>query len=137
MKVGFTGTRRSMTEAQGEKLIDLLTYYRAEEFHHGDCVGSDAQAHDLVRQHFPSIRIITHPPTSPRFRANCRGDASEPPREYMSRNHRIVDISGVLIATPAEAQEILRSGTWATIRYARKVRTPRGIINPNGEVSGI
>jgi predicted Rossmann fold nucleotide-binding protein DprA/Smf involved in DNA uptake len=34
------------------------------------------------------------------------------------RNRAIVNSSGLLIAAPA-GEEILRSGTWSTVRYAR------------------
>lgn len=39
---------------------------------------------------------------------------------YMARNDRIVAYSDVLLAWPLTAVEELRSGTWATIRRARK-----------------
>jgi hypothetical protein len=39
-----------------------------------------------------------------------------------------------VIAAPMSSAEILRSGTWATIRYARKAGKPVLIIWPNGEL---
>lgn len=134
MILGFTGTRYGMTPAQKERFLSFFNFYNIEEFHHGDCVGADEDAHSLVRAAFPSIYIVTHPPTNPRFRANCRGDASKSPREYISRNHNIVDISHILIATPREMKEKQRSGTWATIRYARKTGKTLGLIYPDGTV---
>jgi predicted Rossmann fold nucleotide-binding protein DprA/Smf involved in DNA uptake len=38
----------------------------------------------------------------------------------LERNHLIVAACDVLNAAPLQDEEILRSGTWATIRYARK-----------------
>jgi predicted Rossmann fold nucleotide-binding protein DprA/Smf involved in DNA uptake len=55
-----------------------------------------------------------------------------PPRSFLERNHDIVDASEVLVAIPKETEEVLRSGTWATIRYAHKLRRRVMIIYPNG-----
>jgi hypothetical protein len=54
-------------------------------------------------------------------RAFCQGDVVLTPRPYLVRNRHIVDASSVLIATP-KGDEELRSGTWSTVRYARKIR---------------
>lgn len=39
---------------------------------------------------------------------------------YMKRNDRLVDHADVLLAFPRNRNEYLRSGTWATVRRARK-----------------
>ena len=46
MKVGITGTRMGMNEHQFDGVQELLTklYEAGAEFHHGDCVGVDAEA---------------------------------------------------------------------------------------------
>ncbi len=41
-------------------------------------------------------------------------------KPYLERNRDIVDASEVLIACPSTREEVMRSGTWATVRYARK-----------------
>ena len=48
------------------------------------------------------------------------------------RNHKIVGAVHLLIATPKTDKEELRSGTWATIRYAKKVRLSTCIVYPDG-----
>ena len=53
----------------------------------------------------------------------------------LDRNRDIVDACDVLIATPKDFVEELRSGTWATVRYARKQRKPLVIVWPNGETT--
>lgn len=53
---------------------------------------------------------------------------------YLQRNKVIVDRCGVLVAAPGEAQEQLRSGTWSTIRYARRVGRPVIMVLPDGTV---
>ena len=54
------------------------------------------------------------------------------PRPYLARNRDIVDASDLMLACPAEQQEVLRSGTWATIRYALKRDKHLIVIHPNG-----
>ena len=87
--------------------------------HHGDCVGGDALAHAHARMLRQSITI--HPPDTPGYRAWCVGNEQRPQRPYLTRNRTIVDSCDVLVALPkTPAREELRSGTWATVRYARK-----------------
>ncbi len=130
MIVGFTGTQQGMTEPQLAAFADLLARLRPETLRHGDCVGADAQAHRVALN--MGIKIIIHPPIYWHKRAFCEG-ASEllPARDYLVRNHLIVQLSDCMIATPS-GPEVLRSGTWATIRYARKMKRPLCIILPSG-----
>jgi hypothetical protein len=60
-----------------------------------------------------------------------------PEREYIARNHDIVDASAVLVATPRDWYEEQRSGTWATIRYARAQRKAVIIVWPDGRAETI
>ena len=39
------------------------------------------------------------------------------------------------IACPAENKEVMRSGTWATIRYAKRIKKPITIIWPDSGVT--
>ena len=57
--------------------------------------------------------------------------ALETLRKFLD-TYEIVDESDTIIAFPASAEEVIRSGTWATIRYARKTKTPLHIILPDG-----
>lgn len=136
--VGFTGTRRGMTQPQ---LAAVLYYFRQHpdgELHHGDCIGADENAHRLALGELS--RIVIHPPDNPRLQAHCAtkypGEGVEivelPPMGYIARNHGIVDVSDILIATPGEMHEVQRSGTWATIRYALKCKRPVFILYPDG-----
>jgi outer membrane protein insertion porin family len=52
----------------------------------------------------------------------------------LDRNRAIVDSCDVLIACPKGPEE-QRSGTWATVRYARKQKKRIVIIWPDGEVT--
>jgi hypothetical protein len=39
---------------------------------------------------------------------------------YMERNDRLVALADILLAFPSTRYEVVRSGTWATVRRARK-----------------
>jgi hypothetical protein len=55
---------------------------------------------------------------------------------YLARDDNIVAETDVLVATPAQTTEVMRgSGTWATIRYARRREKPRILIWPNGSAT--
>lgn len=136
MHVGFTGTQKGMTPAQYGTLSELVAGWGSGlVFHHGDCVGADAQAHELVRALQPGARIHGHPPSNSSKRSWRIFDSIQHPRSYLARNRDIVDACTLLVATPAQPQEVLRSGTWATVRYARGWRHKRLIvIRPDGEM---
>lgn len=126
-KVGFTGTRRGMTTRQREELNAILP--EGCWFHHGDCVGADAQAHEVARQ--KGCAIVIHPCTLTSQRAFCVGaDRILTPKRPLVRNRDIVEAVDWLIAAPATLHEVLRSGTWATIRYARKIEKQVRILKP-------
>jgi hypothetical protein len=131
IKLGFTGTQVGMTPAQRLVFATLLRELGVTELHHGDCIGADEQAHTIALA--DNISIIVHPPHNSSKRAFCRGAKDiHPTKPYLERNHDIVDETGALIATPKEKEEQLRSGTWATYRYATKQKKRTIIIYPDG-----
>ena len=132
--LGFTGSRCGMTEAQKSTVAALLLELAPRQARHGDAVGSDAQFHAMVRT-TPAV-VIVHPANEPRYRANCAADKELPEKPPLARNKDIVDNCTVLIATPDSAVEKLRSGTWSTIRYARKQGRRVLIVTPDGSVQG-
>lgn len=123
MRVGFTGSRHGMGAVQENVVHDFLcqlyTGRGMETAHHGDCMGADVAFHNCARS--IGWSMIGHPPANNILRAHCEFIYSFPPKEYIIRNHDIVDICDVLIAAPLTYKEESRSGTWATIRYALKV----------------
>lgn len=131
-RIGFTGTREGMTALQAAVLSEVLSSASAW-FHHGDCVGADDEADGIAKRH--RLRIFIHPPADSRLRAFCHGDATAETKGFLERNQDIVDATHVLIATPDGFAEVLRSGTWSTIRYARRQRKPHLIIWPDGSVT--
>ena len=130
MIVGFTGTRHGMTDGQCECVVDMLEMLKCTEFHHGDCVGADSQAAHLVRL-MDNIKIVCHPPIKAVYRAHVPlrpQDIKLEAKEYIERNHDIVDACEHLLIAPNSNIEQLRSGTWATYRYAVACGRPTTMI---------
>ena len=115
-----------MTDKQKLDLRQTLQYLHGM-FHHGDCIGADWEANHIARCLNYGVEI--HPPIDPRYRAWCSSMCVHICKPYLERNHDIVDVSHLLIACPA-GPETLRSGTWATVRYARKTSVPVIILEP-------
>lgn len=121
-----------MTLAQKQVLIDIL---EGTELHHGDCIGADAEAHDIA--YVCGLTTVAHPPENPAKRAFKRANFINTELPYLDRNKRIVNRTCELIATPGEFKEQVRSGTWSTIRYARKLGRKITIIFPDGAVKRV
>lgn len=121
-RIGFTGTREGMTENQRNLLEELLRDFASRhgisEFHSGDCVGADTEAYWIVKK-CCNAKTIGHIPKNSSQRSFLPYDKEETPSEYLQRNRNIVDSSDFLIAGPS-GPETVRSGTWATVRYANK-----------------
>jgi predicted Rossmann fold nucleotide-binding protein DprA/Smf involved in DNA uptake len=105
------------------------------EFHHGQCVGADAEAHAIALElGVPSI--IVHPADDADLRARLSATPSTSsvaylePTESLRRNKAIARGVDTLIAAPATAAEQVRSGTWFTIRYARRLGRVEVIVLP-------
>lgn len=95
---------------------------------HGDCIGADSEFHDIA---YGRCFIIVHPPLNDKYRAFCSApDHTLEPQEYLVRNKAIVNQSDILIAAPAFITEEWRSGTWSTVRHARKTGTSVIILDP-------
>lgn len=135
MKIGFTGTQKGMTEIQDIMFEKVMLRSGVKEFHHGDCIGTDAKAHDIIKAAHISIQIVIHPPISSSKRAFRTSDRMREPKPYLDRNKDIVNETEQLIATPGEMTEQLRSGTWSTIRYAVKMKRSVTIIYPDGSIA--
>lgn len=141
MIVGFTGTQQGLTAAQARAVYALLLELRPKQIHHGDCVGADADLDGMARHLECRPMIVIHPPTDDQKRAFCSMRTGSPcendvlePLPYLVRNRAIVDAADVVIACPKSAAEELRSGTWATVRYARSTGKTLHIVHPTGNV---
>ncbi len=125
MRISFTGTRAGYNERQARQLRCWLNENKNQITiaAHGCCVGADMQFHKLVREVCGNNVYIAVFPSTANTRAPIPEDAdfvaeARPPLE---RNKDIVNLgSDKLLATPLQMHEVVRSGTWAAIRYARK-----------------
>ena len=98
--------------------------------HHGDCIGVDVQTAKIAE--FMGVKTVCHPPSNPAARARHASTVILPEKEYLVRNRDIVEAVDHMIVVPFEKEEILRSGTWMTYRYAKKRDVGRTIIFPDG-----
>jgi hypothetical protein len=99
-----------------------------EILRHGDCIGVDEQAHYIAVE--LGYKIIIHPPENPIKRAFCKDSITLAPLPYLDRNKQIVNNSDIIIAVPKENSQVLRSGTWSTVRFAQKQGKRIYIIYP-------
>jgi len=135
--VGFTGPSSGMTAAQAVRVTQALTSLRgvgASTANHGMCIGADEVFHGLAR--YLGFRLVGWPGVTNTGtvyrRAAVTCDEVMPVKFFLDRNRDIVHASSVLLTTPDGARERVRSGTWATIRYARRCKLPLVLIDPAG-----
>lgn len=136
MPLGITGARTGADDAQIAELWKVMRgkAMRYKDFHHGDCIGVDAQAHVIAEE--LGLRVTIHPPTDSTYRANCRADITLPPKPYRDRNLSIVLAVSHLIVVPSGLEEDQdRSGTWQTYRMAKRMAKPITIIYPGGRLA--
>lgn len=119
-----------MPPRQCSKVEHLLIDTRT--IHLGDCHGADFEAWLIAG--LLGVWRIGHPASGVR-RAHLAYDEERREKPPLERNKDIVK-DGVdgLIAAPRESSEKLRSGTWATVRYARKLGRRIWIVRPDGTV---
>ena len=133
LNIGISGTRKGSTASQQMQLNHWL--YNLKEdgsliFHHGDCVGVDEEAAEFAWS--LGYRIIKHPglPKGRWTAYSPYGETLEP-KDYIERNHDIVDSCSIMLILPAQQEEIQRSGTWSTYRYAKKLQRQIILLLPN------
>jgi len=131
VRFGFTGSRDGPSAPQRRALANWMIERGFSELHHGDCIGADKCAHIIAR--ILGWRVVVHPGDGPRhLRAFVRSyDEIRPAKPYLERNGDIVTETDELVACPS-GPETLRSGTWATIRRARKLGRRINIFWPDG-----
>jgi hypothetical protein len=135
LHIGFTGTRNGMTDAQRRKVDMVVAEVIGGDVnlrvvaHHGDCIGADEKFHEIAQQY--GCKTIGHPSTH-NLRAYCKFDKELDRKAPLARNADIVAESRVMIACPAEETEQQRSGTWSTVRLARRAGKQLAIVLPDG-----
>ncbi len=133
--IGFTGTRKGMTENQLSQFRHEYGQTKPKVFVHGGADGADKEAH------LEAIKLTKYIEVFPGsrdkeiyWRNHFSGALVLSWQQPLLRNQSIVNRCDRLIACPAEYEEQLRSGTWSTIRYARKAGKSITIIFPDGSI---
>lgn len=134
MRVSFSGTREGMSERQLALLEAWFKKYKDQVslFSHGCCMGSDMQAHALIRKIIGrKVFIAVFPSTSTRTRRPAPLDSNfvakpEPP---LIRDKKILAVGkDMLVAAPLTILEVQRSGTWTNIRHAKRINMPYYVL---------
>lgn len=131
MRVGFTGTRKDINAAQISQLSFMLFTLKRDgvnELHQGGADGGDKRARMLAREwgyqvHWhpcPGVSLSDVLADEPMAIDEIWHEVFPP----LTRNRNIVKVVEVLIAGPYTDCEEQRSGTWATVRYARAAAIP-------------
>jgi hypothetical protein len=134
MILAFTGTRKGMTPRQHSIVKQILEEFEPSEVHHGGCIGADQEFHELcIYMLVPVIHIwlsnLKHSQAAILGSSAVRTiiHAEQPP---LDRNWDIVREADLVVACPESAVESLRSGTWATVRYADQLNKTIKVIKP-------
>lgn len=132
-KVGFTGTHKGAGTAQlgiAEMRLRLLREEGFDEFHHGMCIGADEQVAKIAKE--LGFKVVAHPglakdPENMLYRSEWQGSHEvREAKPFIERDHDIVNETEVMLATPLTYEEVVRSGTWTTVRYAKKQKRTEG-----------
>jgi hypothetical protein len=117
VRVGFTGTREGMSRDQARQLRWLLdalldSHLADGEFHYGThatvALLADGEAAQIAAELGVKALVPHHA-----FHG-----------QELARNRRMVAQIDLLVAAPLTDAEEQRSGTWATVRYARERGIP-------------
>jgi hypothetical protein len=138
MKIGFTGTRYGLTDAQRGSLGTTLCLDvgKTDEFHHGSCKGADVEAAQVARQ-ISACKIIAHPGPDSDLQWQTESgvdDETLPGKNHFARNRDIVNACDLLIGCPGIDRLLPTGGTSYTINYAIKHGKPVKIVWPDGRV---
>lgn len=130
IKIGFTGNRNGLNNIQKEEIHIILDKYDDIIVSHGDCIGADSDFHKLCIEYRnehnsnkqKNLIIHIYPPNKSILRGFNKGDILMTEKPYLERNLDIINNSDIIIACPIDkTKEELRSGTWSTIRQAKKL----------------
>lgn len=130
MRYAFTGPARVLTKSERD-FIQKTIYEldpKPTALVSGGAHGVDTEAWNTFHAHrFLNVpRVVVYPLKKWHNESLVRdsivlGDRYVPVAGgYMKRNDRLVAEADILVAFPETPRERLRSGTWATVRRARK-----------------
>lgn len=147
--IAVTGTRKGMTQLQKYWFLTILPNC-PDELMHGGAEGADEDADTLFGafEAFGSLaaqtalykKVSVYPCNEARFSYWLKKPEPRIINQILPplvRNELMVKRCSFLVATPASQFEQIRSGTWATIRYARKTKKPGAIVFPDGRIEAL
>lgn len=130
--IGVTASREGLTDPQKNWIEDFLEGNLAYVLHHGMCKGGDIELAVLFRKY--NTYIIAHPGHIRHMRAaSPANDLILPWSHTLVRNRIIVNHSELILGFP-KVPYATDSGTWHTIKFAKKQKTPLFVIGPDGSV---
>jgi hypothetical protein len=121
MILGFTGSRKGMTVRQSGVIAKFLIDNSILVVNHGASpvlTCADWEVDRIATE--LGIRVHRYPPKSKR------------PVDMLSRDRLVISVSDAILAAPNSFKEVLRSGTWATVRYCYAERKPMYAVWPCG-----
>ena len=136
MKVSFTGTQEGMTAYQKLSLERFLKLHKPSALIHGGCIGADDQADEIAaflgidRFVFPSDKLEKRVPDNTLKSRMGSKVVIMPEKPPLARNPDIIRAGDLLVAAPRQREMVVRSGTWATVRHARKRGVKIEILEP-------
>lgn len=141
----FTGTQRGLTHAQYLALDNVIRdeiLMSAVSIAHGGCLGADIEFHELLLQFRLGPQTTVYPSNIPKKSAfdnlqgvDKYGVTIREPRDPLERNRYMIHRCDRLLACPGEMEEVVRSGTWATVRHARRCHRRITFVWPNGTIT--
>lgn len=138
MVVGFTGTQAGMTWQQKHEVQQRIHIWKHHDRRdvraiHGDCVGADADFDEICAKE--GVPRECRPSNIKEKRANTGAREIAPPWPPLDRNKFIVFDATCMIACPKTMEEEMRSGTWMTIRFCRRMKRALLLVWPDGTVT--
>lgn len=125
MKYSVTGNTEIPIDAYKILSHALTEITEVEEFNTGGADGIDTEAAKLAWQLFDRVNVV-HRLFYPEGKywnketLNYTNVHIPVPGGYLKRDDALAEACDILLAFPRNGFEIMRSGTWATVRRARK-----------------
>jgi hypothetical protein len=150
IRLGYTGSQHGMTRLQAAVVAHSVFCLQGKvaAAHHGSCIEGDEEFALFVHELLPGVAHVAHPGYPPKrpddFSRRAWVEQRWPdevtvlePRPFLDRNTDIVVASTQMLCAPRERREQTYSGTWSTIRRARKFGRPHRIVYPDGSVEDL
>lgn len=134
MIITFAGSRIGISHAQLDTIKNLLDQLKVSSDDialHGCCTGADTDIHHICQK--KDMTIVGYPAFADQYQLAEECDKRMPQMSPLKRNHAMVNRCTLVIAAPGTQKEQLRSGTWATIRYCKKLKKPLHVVYPDGK----